>query len=904
MNIYNCVIIASYLLITMIIGMRAGKGVKDLRDFALGSRNYTTLVLTLTLCATDIGGASSIGAAAQIYECGVIAIIGKLLGTIIWVILGCFVAPKITLFFGKITAGEIMGEMYGRSAQVLTGVTGVLFCIYRMGLQIMTLGFIFEVMIGISFYYGVIISSLIVVIYASFGGIRSVIYTDILQFITVSITVPIALNMGLKLVGGYYGLFSIVNYNYDFLNPTHHQAPFKYGFLLFYMAFPIFSPPLIQRMLMARDASQIRKSFIIFSIVDLGVTVCSCMIGFLAYVIFPHLEPNAAYIGFVSQILPDGIKVFAVIGILSLIMSTADSYLNVISISIMHDILAPLGVKIQEKYELLVLRFLSVGAGCAALVVALYFNNLFELSVIIINFWGPIIYGPFMFGLFGFRTSYKTVLFAAACAALAFVIWDCNYKQYFLPSAPAVVVNIISFFGFHYITKQRGGWLYEKKPLKFNLSNKLNDLLSYPALQSFSNFNNFLNERAYSYGMPAQTFCSFLIISYIFPFLIWHEQQSYNLIIIKFISGILASCFLLKDIWAERFKSYEAIYWYIMLLISLPVLSVITICDSGFTDGSLVISSLSVLLLSLLVDWVMFLILMVLGYICGVIYFFLPHSYVMLNLYEYGYSWTIYTVIFSFAIGFIFSRNREQQESLRIKAAQSIGAVIAHEIKNPLVALKMYSLEIKKNLSASKLDKIEHSAQVIEKVVSDTWVVIDIILNRLNYDNIYWKHSKNLINIRDIIKSAVAEYPMNQETRDIIKIDIHHDFQFYGNELLFKHVIFNLLQNAIYYLNKNKNPQIIISTAENSKYNIIYFYDNARGIKPEALKYLFNSFYTNKDIGTGLGLFFCRKTIESFKGMIQCESVYGEYTKFIISLPKATKCSVSDSKIQEEIKIL
>lgn len=61
--------------------------------------------------------------------------------------------------------------------------------------------------------------------------------------------------------------------------------------------------------------------------------------------------------------------------------------------------------------------------------------------------------------------------------------------------------------------------------------------------------------------------------------------------------------------------------------------------------------------------------------------------------------------------------------------------------------------------------------------------------------------------------------------------------------------------------------------------------DTAKGAPPEVVENLFKSFYSKRRGGTGLGLTFCKKIMNSFGGDITATSVEGEYMQFLLSFP-------------------
>jgi Signal transduction histidine kinase len=98
-------------------------------------------------------------------------------------------------------------------------------------------------------------------------------------------------------------------------------------------------------------------------------------------------------------------------------------------------------------------------------------------------------------------------------------------------------------------------------------------------------------------------------------------------------------------------------------------------------------------------------------------------------------------------------------------------------------------------------------------------------------------------------------------------------------------VLFNLLKNAFYSLQSAQKGSISIRLERGGSYNTLYFRDTGTGVDPAIIGKIFDGFFTTKRDGTGAGLAFCKRTIESFGGEIGCESVLGEYAEFIIRLP-------------------
>jgi len=109
---------------------------------------------------------------------------------------------------------------------------------------------------------------------------------------------------------------------------------------------------------------------------------------------------------------------------------------------------------------------------------------------------------------------------------------------------------------------------------------------------------------------------------------------------------------------------------------------------------------------------------------------------------------------------------------------------------------------------------------------------------------------------------------------------------FTGNQLLTIHIIFNLLKNALYYIKSVGKGEIYIWLELGEEMNKLCFKDTAKGISSNELPHVFERFYSNTQGGSGIGLAFCKMTMEQFGGDIHCESVEGDYAEFVLSFPK------------------
>jgi signal transduction histidine kinase len=160
------------------------------------------------------------------------------------------------------------------------------------------------------------------------------------------------------------------------------------------------------------------------------------------------------------------------------------------------------------------------------------------------------------------------------------------------------------------------------------------------------------------------------------------------------------------------------------------------------------------------------------------------------------------------------------------------------------------------------------------------------------------KHELKPMQIKENVQMVIDAYPFKKiddykNERDLVHINILDNFTFNGDETLFRHLIYNLMKNAIYFVRKANKGEIFIeaiagkSTDQNpNSMNYLYFKDTGPGIPAENLQHLFKAFFSRSQNGTGVGLSLCKSIMNEFGGNISCESVEGEFTRFVMEFPK------------------
>ncbi|MCA1062135.1 PAS domain S-box protein [Rossellomorea sp. AcN35-11] len=224
------------------------------------------------------------------------------------------------------------------------------------------------------------------------------------------------------------------------------------------------------------------------------------------------------------------------------------------------------------------------------------------------------------------------------------------------------------------------------------------------------------------------------------------------------------------------------------------------------------------------------------------------------------------------------------QEQLRksdtLSVVGELAAGIAHEIRNPMTALKGFIQLLENSVGQDHemyFNVITSEFQRIESIITEFLVLAKP--QAIQYQE------TNLIKImKDTVELLSAQAVMHnvqyeERYQDDLPMIIAEP-----NQL--KQVFINVIKNAIEVMTEGGFISITIQEAEDDMIHI-EIKDQGGGISNDKIKKLGEPFYTTKERGTGLGLMVSFKIIKEHKGSVQVESIVGEGTTFHIYLPKS-----------------
>lgn len=401
------------------------------------------------------------------------------------------------------------------------------------------------------------------------------------------------------------------------------------------------------------------------------------------------------------------------------------------------------------------------------------------------------------------------------------------------------------------------------------------------------------------------TFAIYGLINTIIPYFLWeYNLQDLLTIILHIIASSLCFMLIFVDDWIPSFKRYYPVCWYFILFYTLPFLSTYMLFNNGLSTGWIINSILALFLLSFLVDWLDFLVLLGCGIIIGWFVCWSSHDAIEIkDWHKFNYIFLLYMYLSSIIIGGVFIRNKafynlEKEEYLKL-----LSGAIAHELRTPLLSIALGVTAIKEqsqmildvdcpehNIKFPDTMANHHKLEILNKLlnnvcqtIKESSSIIDMFLIKLKADLSDEELSK--CSMQGCIVKALKDYPLTDYERGLIVWQEIPNFYFKGNEMLMVHVLLNLLKNSLYYVKAANKGKIYISLASKNDSNILRFKDTGKGISKNIIGNIFRKFYSKTQHGTGIGLSFCKLVMDIFGGLIECKSQEGKFTEFTLHFP-------------------
>ncbi|HSR62159.1 MAG TPA: sodium:solute symporter family protein, partial [Gammaproteobacteria bacterium] len=346
--------LSAYLLSLILVGWIGYRARREdtLSDFYLAGSGFGLIVLFLTLYATQYSGNTLFGYTGKAYRIGFSWIMSVQFMTAI-IVCYLLIAPRLyqkARERGYITPVDYLQDRFASGAiSILATIILIVVLSNYLLAQLMAMGRAMQGMSetqpDLAYQYGVILLTLIIVIYGTLGGIRAVAWTDAIQGLVLLLGFGILITLVVKQYGHISSVTNQILTSGDPLIVEKAKPPDAdrlrewFSYIVMIGLGSVLYPQAIQRLYAARSAKVLRWSLAIMAFMPLMTALIATMIGVYAIVNIPGLEGAASdqvlarILGEIQQgsVFGYWLVVLLLAAILAAMMSTADSALLSIS---------------------------------------------------------------------------------------------------------------------------------------------------------------------------------------------------------------------------------------------------------------------------------------------------------------------------------------------------------------------------------------------------------------------------------------------------------------------------------------------------------------------------------------------------------------------------------------------
>ncbi|TMU55284.1 sodium:solute symporter [Flagellimonas algicola] len=409
-------------------------------DYFLAGRDQGWLVVGASLFASNIGseiilGVSGAGARANMPMANF-----EILAALVLILLGWVFVP-FYLRTGVYTMPEFLEKRYSKACRNYLSIVSILaYVITKISLIIFAGALVFET-IGVPFWTGAIVTVLATGFYTVLGGLKAVIYTDMVQAVILLLgTIAVTL-FGIHQLGGWDGLISTLDMAANtegnppterFFNLWRPMTDTEYPWTGMLFGAPILGiwywctdQYIVQRTLSAKDVSNARKGALFAGYLKLLPVFIFFIPGVIAYALMQKGEINfalenadQALPAMITNFLPLGLKGLAIAGLLAALMSSLSSAFNSSSTLLTMDFYKQYRPQASDKNlvrfgQLATVVLVIVSLGWIPFMKTLMGGGIFHYLQSVQAYISPPIAAVFLFGLF-----YKWINAKGAIVAL------------------------------------------------------------------------------------------------------------------------------------------------------------------------------------------------------------------------------------------------------------------------------------------------------------------------------------------------------------------------------------------------------------------------------------------------------------------------------------------------------
>ena len=370
-----------YIVVMLAVGIYAAGKSNSISDFAVGGRNMSLTVCSISIVATWFGSGPMMGSASAAYRGATLEVLTDPIASGVSLLIAGFFFARTYRRSMRMSPVEFLETRVGNFAGVISATVHLIAGSIWLGGVLFAFGVIFESMTGQAASLGILGGTLVIVIYTMFGGLKAVAATDVLQMAFIMIGVLILFFIVVDDVGGFGSIAQLMPEHAFRLVPEGNTPNDWFAYFQVWFGsglVAIGTMSIVQRTMAARTEQVAQNALYIAGVIYLLFGLIPVTLGYIATATMPEVADPKAIIPLlaVEHLHPVVVAIF-VGAVISAIMSTSDSILLGCGTIISVNLLPRVFKKPSDQLRLSVARW-SVPAMA---MIALY--TAFNISTVI-----------------------------------------------------------------------------------------------------------------------------------------------------------------------------------------------------------------------------------------------------------------------------------------------------------------------------------------------------------------------------------------------------------------------------------------------------------------------------------------------------------------------------------------
>ncbi len=413
---------------------RRPKNTNKFLDYMLMGRQLTLPLFVATLAATWYGGIFGVNEITFNY--GIYNFVTQgIFWYIAYIVFALFLVGKIKSY-KSVTLPQAAGQLFGNSARK----TAAVFTFFNVLpiTYVLSLGVFLQLVFGFELLPAMAFGTFVVCLYTAWSGLRAVVFSDIIQFSVMCLSVLIVALMSLHTFGG-------IGFLKSALPASHFSLTGGNGWLNTFVwagiaLATLVDPSFYQRCFAAKDAKTAKNGILICTLIWFCFDLCTTSGSLYARAVLPDALPKHAYFLYAVQLLPSGLRGFFIAGILCTVLSTLDSFLFIASNTFAYDLF-----KDKFKNKLLANQIFFFLIGGVSILLALIFDGSFKkIWFILGSYMAACLLAPMMVGyFFPKKINGRQFSFSVWLSAIIVTVWNIVPRAGFWAEVEGFYIGLI-----------------------------------------------------------------------------------------------------------------------------------------------------------------------------------------------------------------------------------------------------------------------------------------------------------------------------------------------------------------------------------------------------------------------------------------------------------------------------